>query len=163
MIPKNGMSNLALERLDSTPSLQVNESLINSHASLVSVLMHDIKKAIRNGVNVSLNRDFSNRQGNATQVLITTTGMTFIPRVDLCINQFNRIIVDEAHRQGFPVFDRAEVERRLMSRSLGHPHPILKNSVHLDKPGPAITSTSLLRLISCLIKNITDVSMQFSI
>ena len=151
MISKNGMSNAGLTKSDIKEIVQHNETLINSHASLVSVLMRDIKEAITNNiVNVSSKHDnTTKRKANITQVLVTTTGMTFIPRVDICINQFNRIILDEAHKQGFPVLDKAEIERRLVSRSLGHPKPAIKNSVHLDKPGPAIISTALLHIISC--------------
>ena len=149
MISKNGMSNIGLTKRDMKEIVQQNETLINSHASLVSVLMRDIKEAVTNGVNVSSKHDNITKKTNITQVLITTTGMTYIPRVDICINQFNRIILDEAHKQGFPVLDKAEIERRLVSRSLGHPKPAIKNSVHLDKPGPAIISTALLHIISC--------------
>lgn len=153
MIPKNGMSHLRLKKSDNAESVQVNETMINSHASLVSFLMNDIKEAVTSGIYVSPKRDsLFQRVANVTLVLVTTTGMTYIPRVDICINQFNRIILDEAHKHGFPVLDRAEIERRLLRRSLGHPRPVLKNSVHLEKPAPAITSTALLNMISCLIK-----------
>ena len=155
MIPQNGMSLLGLTIRNRTHGIKVNETLINSHASLVSVLMNDIKNAVTSVRNVSSYRENSIKQDvNVTQVIISTTGMTYIPRVDICINQFNRIILDEAHKKGFPVLDRAEIERRLVSRSLGHPTPVLKNSVHLDKPGPAITSTALLNMVSCLSKKV---------
>ena len=76
--------------------------------------------------------------------------MTFIPRVDACIAQFNRIVTDQAHVYGFPVLDKGEIERRLMRKSYGHSNPPLANEVHLAQPGPAISSTSLLSLITCL-------------
>ncbi len=61
-----------------------------------------------------------------------------------------RLVTDEAHKQGFPVLERAEIERRLMFKSLGHPKPALAHEVHLAMPGPAISSTALLHMITCL-------------
>jgi hypothetical protein len=94
-----------------------------------------------------------------TIVIISTVGLTyFIPRVDDCISRFNRIVTDEAHRRGFPVFERAEIERRLMFKSHWNPKPALVNDVHLVQPGPAISSTSLLAMITCLSNSSIDAS-----
>merc|ERR1711991_531289 len=116
--------------------------MIAAHAALIPKLMQKVKGAI-SGVQ-------SNTDNNVTHVIVSTVGMTFIPRVDICINQFNNIVTDAAHAEGFPVFERAEIERRLMRKSIGRNKPLLPNDVHLDKPGPAISSTALLAMISCL-------------
>lgn len=153
MFPNNGVSKLSLDdhHIDHE-HIQVNDTLIASHASSVPRLMKLVKLALSK---VNLNStDSSNREH--TRVIISTVGMTFIPRVDICINQFNKIVTDAAHEQGFPVFDRGEIERRLMRKSIGHNKPLLLNDVHLERPGPAITSTALLGMITCLRNNSID-------
>jgi hypothetical protein len=74
--------------------------------------------------------------------------------VHQCSWRFNRIMAHEAHKQGFVVFDREEIERRLLFKS---EHYIktrnMKPILHLDMPAPNIIATALLTLISCLRKN----------
>ena len=73
------------------------------------------------------------------------------PVMDDCIFRFNRIMAKEAHDAGFPVFEREEIERRLLFRSEHfEDFRTIKPHLHLDAPAPAIVATSLLSLISCL-------------
>ena len=71
-----------------------------------------------------------------------------------CIWRFNRMVAQEAHKQGFVVFEREEIERRLLFKSEHYdPTKVLKFALHLENPAPNIIATSLLTLISCLRKN----------
>ncbi len=57
----------------------------------------------------------------------------------------------EAHRQGFSVLEREEIERRLLFKSENYEKTAsMKNMLHLNNPAPQIVGTSLLGLISCL-------------
>jgi hypothetical protein len=58
--------------------------------------------------------------------------------------------------QGFAVFEREEIERRMLYKSEYNPkYRPLKFILHLEAPAPNIVSTSLLAMISCLTKNET--------
>ncbi len=75
-------------------------------------------------------------------------------RLDECTWRFNRVAAEAAHRQGFAVFDREELERRLLFKSeTVDSAKYMKSSLHLDAPGPQIVATALLGLISCLTKD----------
>ena len=148
----NGMSKLALERNGTLANPSVNETIIQQHAAMLPKLMRDVRASV--AARTLNSSDSSNKKH--TTVIVQTVGMTFIPRVDICINQFNRLVTNEAHKLGFPVLDRGEIERRLMYKSIGHPKPSLPAQVHLEQPGPAISSTALLTMISCLDKHSID-------
>eukprot|EP00981_Chlorochromonas_danica_P007844 scaffold1884_cov343-Ochromonas_danica.AAC.61 len=76
------------------------------------------------------------------------------PWGDSCSRIFNRLLSYQSHQFGFAVFEREEIERRLLTRSEFYiDHRTIKNSLHLDNPGPNIVGTSLLGLISCLARN----------
>jgi hypothetical protein len=76
------------------------------------------------------------------------------PRQDHCSREFNRILAKEAHRGGYTVIEREELERRMLFKSefLGD-FRVLKPNLHLESPAPNIIATSLLGLIGCLIRN----------
>lgn len=76
---------------------------------------------------------------------------------DACSRSFNRILAAQAHRFGFAVLEREEIERRLLWKSEYYPdHRTIKPNLHLENPGPNIVGTSLLGLISCLARNGTN-------
>ena len=73
---------------------------------------------------------------------------------DECIWRFNRILTHEAHKQGFAVLEREEIERRLLFKAEHYiPTRNMKPNLHLETPAPNIIATALLTLISCLKKN----------
>lgn len=75
-------------------------------------------------------------------------------RGDACSRSFNRILAFQAHRHGFVVLEREEIERRLLIKSEYYgDHRTMKPNLHLENPGPNIVGTSLLGLISCLERN----------
>jgi hypothetical protein len=106
----------------------------------------------------TLNDAFQRRGLNVTtQVIIGTSGRhgtssQHAPQVDRCVSETNRVIEREAHKYGFIVLDREEIERRLLSKTEFVPGATrMKSQTHLDPPGPQIVSTSLLTMMACII------------
>ena len=92
-----------------------------------------------------------------TQVIIVNAGRCcYAGEINMCTWRFNRIAAIEAHKQGFAVLEREEIERRLLFKSEGFEnYRPLQPKLHLEMPAPAIVATSMLGLISCLVKNET--------
>ena len=65
----------------------------------------------------------SGSEGSKTTVVIQTAGRigNSDPHADACSWRFNRILAYEAHRRGFVVLEREELERRLQYKSEYHP------------------------------------------
>lgn len=75
-------------------------------------------------------------------------------REDHCSREFNRILAKEAHKGGFVVIEREELERRLLYKSeFIADFRSIKPNLHLESPAPNIVATSLLGLIGCLQRN----------
>ena len=84
------------------------------------------------------------------------------PRHEHCSRHFNRLAAYEAHRQGFPVFYREEIERRILYKSeYWEGVRYLKPLLHLENPGPNIIGTALLSLVGCLLRNGSDFNTHF--
>lgn len=76
------------------------------------------------------------------------------PRGDACSRSFNRVLAYQAHRHGFTVLEREEIERRLLIKSEYYgDHRTMKPNLHLENPGPNVVGTSLLGLLGCLERN----------
>ncbi len=70
------------------------------------------------------------------------------PRANRCQWRLNRIAAHHAHLNGFPVFEREEIEHRLLFKSEFSPyHKPVNPHIHLDIPGPQIVSTALLAMV----------------
>jgi hypothetical protein len=126
----------------------INETMIHQHEAQIPVLMDAVKAAVE--------RPRTDGK-QPTTVIVSTAGrqMTSDPRSDHCTWKLNRIVAHEAHKRGFPVFEREELEHRLLFKS-EHAPPVnlnVKPDVHLDIPGPQIVATTLLNFISCLALN----------
>jgi hypothetical protein len=124
-----------------------NETMIQTHENNIPRLMRSIKAAVERHPTES---------GVKTMVIISTSGRPSNPdvRVDKCMWRFNRILVHEAHKHGFVVLEREEIERRLLFKSEHYfDTRNLKPQLHLENPSANIIGTSLLALISCLKKN----------
>lgn len=92
-----------------------------------------------------------------TKVIVSTTPrvLTGNPKADRCVYKLNRIIAREAHRSGFVVLEREEMEHRIMFKSEASED--LKEVIDIaEPPTNHIIATSLLSLISCLEKNGTQ-------
>ena len=95
--------------------------------------------------------------GRKSEIIFMTTGRLHNHesdeiaqfQLDKCILKFNRFVSTLAHRQGFVIFEREEVERRLLSKSS---HLMGQLGISLPKPAPEIVATSLLAMIACLQK-----------
>lgn len=126
-----------------------NHSMIQKHERDLNILMKRIREAIER----------TPSKFPRTQVIYQAPGRGGVTdaREDACSRHFNRVAVKEAHVQGFPVFEREEIERRLLFKSEYYTeHRTIKNNLHLDGPGPNIVATSLLALISCLSRNSSE-------
>ena len=73
--------------------------------------------------------------------------MNMYVQYDECTWKFNRAVAREAHRVGFTVLEREEIERRYLFKMNSN------YAMHLNAPAPQIVGTSLLSLISCLARN----------
>ena len=81
--------------------------------------------------------------------------------IDQCSWRFNRMLAHEAHKQGFAVLEREEIERRLLFKAEHYvPTRNMKPNLHLENPSPNIVATALLTLISCLKKNESSTFIQ---
>lgn len=74
---------------------------------------------------------------------------------DECVWRFNAHARRTAHRLGFAVLEREEIERRLLYASQNHEKRVprsefLRFKMHLEAPAPQIVSTALLHLATCL-------------
>jgi len=126
----------------------LNQTLIEKHEKDLPKLMTGIREAIER----------PNARGTKTQVILVTGGRIGNPdhALDQCSWRFNRVAAREAHAQGFSVFEREEIERRLLFKSEHYvAHRTMKPQLHLENPAPQIIATALLGLISCLRKNET--------
>ena len=117
----------------------VNDSLVNTHIDSIKNLMTAIRTAIDRP---SIKR--------TKAVVIVTSGAMGVTNMDECILRVNRVAADEAHKHGFAVLERGEIERRLMYKSRGSASPFMKTDMHLDQPAQSVISTCLLKLITCL-------------
>ncbi len=126
----------------------VNETMILQHETQIPILFDAVKTAV--------NRPRGDSKPQTT-VIISTAGrlLTKDPRSDHCTWRFNRIAAHEAHKHGFTVFEREELEHRFLFKSEHAPAELVsvQPDVHLDIPGPQIIATALLNMISCLALN----------
>ena len=124
----------------------MNRTTLDRHLAGIPVLMQSVRRAI--------NAAHKATDGKATtQVIVVTSGATYSnngTRMDDCIARFNRLMESEAHKAGFAVLERGEIERRLMFKSLQAETPLLTPLMHLPQPAQNIVSTCLLSLIQCL-------------
>ena len=78
-------------------------------------------------------------------------------RQDHCTRSFNRLLAKEAHKGGYTVIEREELERRYLYKSeFFADFRSVKPNLHLEAPAPNIIATSLLGLIGCLQRNGTE-------
>ena len=119
-----------------------NDTMIELHIASIPKLMKSIRSAIdRPGLN------------RTKSVIIVTSGASgFINSqlINNCIVRVNRATTEEAHKYGFAVLDRGEIERRLMHKSLGSANPLVKIDTHLGQPAQSIVATCLLKILTCL-------------
>lgn len=117
----------------------VNNTLIERHINDIPKLMAAIRSAVD--------------RANNTLVVIVTSGGTLVENsasMDECIVRINRVAADSAHKHGFAVLERGEIERRLMYKSLKAHNPPIVPDTHLQVPAQNIIATCLLTLLNCL-------------
>jgi hypothetical protein len=133
-----------------------NATTVKRHEDEVPLLMTAVHGAIQRHKTI---------YGKQTMVIVSTGGRGEYGNVKMseCSWRFNRILAHEAHKRGFVVLEREEIERRLLFRS---EHYVTTRSIkpvlHLENPASNIIATSLLVLISCLRKNETSQVLQAS-
>ena len=132
-------------------NVQTNQSMIDRHEADVEILMQEITKAL-DRANKFAAPKYNNRR---TMVIFVTAGRIhnrpIEPHMDACVYKFNRVLAHGAHKYGFAVFEREEIERRLLYKSEHwEGRKTIVPNLHLPAPAPALVATSLLSLISCL-------------
>ncbi|KAJ1431794.1 hypothetical protein B484DRAFT_39500 [Ochromonadaceae sp. CCMP2298] len=129
-----------------------NHTMIQQHKDDLSVLMGAIRKAV--------DRPSPTRTTVIIQLAGRMGGAATEP--DECTRQFNRVAAFEAHRAGFAVLEREEIERRLLYKSeYWDGVSLIKSILHLENPASNIVGTSLLSLVGCLERNGSDFNKQF--
>ena len=121
----------------------IDNDFIRNHTAKIRSLMQSIRQAI--------DRPVVNRTNT---VIVVTSGAAYFPgdssSIDRCIYRINRVTSHEAHKQGFAVLERGEIERRIMYKSLYAEDPLLTPDAHLAQPVQNIVATCLLRMMTCL-------------
>ena len=115
-------------------------------------------KSLFDGVSAAIGRP----AGAAEPAQRTTVIVSTAPRIaganhatDTCVYRANRILAREAHRHGFVVLEREEMEHRLMFKQGASDD--LKELIPMSEPPTHhIVATSLLSLIGCLARNGTE-------
>ena len=141
----------------SLTELQHSEQTFETHVAEVDKLLDSIKTAVTRSTEQS-NSHQQQQQQKGTTVIISTASRTAIgnPHADFCTWKLNRIIARAAHRRGFIVFEREEIEHRLLFKTEASED--LYSAGVLDKaaepPMAHIVSTSLLSMLTCLNSNV---------
>lgn len=132
----------------------MNISMIQKHSHDIVPLMEAVKSAV----------DRTPKDLPRTAVIFQLPGRAGNTDMngDACSRSFNRVLAYQAHRFGFSVLEREEIERRLLIKSEYYgDHRTMKPNLHLENPAPNIVGTSLLGLISCLARNGSNEHNQF--
>lgn len=119
---------------------EINKTMIDKHS-------RDIEKLVQSVYNATKRTNFS------TSVVFVTSGATLVENsanMDECILKINRVVSNAAHKLGFPVLERGEIERRLLFKSFMSEKPFLLPDTHLPQPAQNIVATCLLKLLNCL-------------
>lgn len=124
-----------------------NSSMIKKHEDDIPLFMALVNESIHRPFEVLEN----NPQGKS-MVIFVLAGRSGNPGVeyDRCTWRFNRLVAKWAHKFGFAVLEREEIERRFLFKSEYAEVKNTKFALHLDHPGPQIVGTALLTLITCL-------------
>lgn len=131
-----------------------NNTMIENHKRDLKTLMKAVRTAI----------DRTPPSIPRTTVIIQLAGRAggAEPKRDHCSRTMNRVAAYEAHQQGFVVFEREEIERRLLYKSEYYDGvSFIKPLLHLEAPGANIVGTSLLALVACLKRNGTDYNKKY--
>lgn len=127
----------------------INQTMIDTHERDLKTLMQAVRAAV-------------DRSKQPTTVIIQTAGRmgNSDDRGDHCTWRFNRVAAHEAHLQGFVVYEREEIERRLLFKSEYYAgFRSIKPNLHIEAPSPQIVGTGLLALVACLRRNGTQYNL----
>jgi len=132
--------------------LQHSESLFEEHKVQINTLFSAIKQALSRSTS-------SATPGKKTTVIISTAPRSRVRNVQAehCTYKMNRIVALAAHMQGFPVFEREEMEHRINFKSETS-DDLLPLGVLDDAPPPTaqILATSLLSMLKCLTSDVVE-------
>jgi hypothetical protein len=141
---------------------EANKTMIKKNIDDFELLMMSVRGAI--------NRRFEHdkekgRPRPVTRVVVVTSGATYTEaegseRMEHCILRMNRAAARAAHKYGFAVLERGEIERRFMYKSLGTSNPLLAPDMHLAQPVQNIIATCLLNILTCLSANATQMGVK---
>jgi hypothetical protein len=117
--------------------------MIDTHIADIPRLMAAVRMAIERPTS-------ANRTSMVVVLTSGATGMANSSSIDECILKMNRAVADAAHKQGFAVLERGEIERRLMYKSIQAQRPYLTVEMHLPQPVQNVIATCLLKVLTCL-------------
>jgi hypothetical protein len=126
-----------------------NYTMLDNHINDIKLLMAGVRQAVD---------EHHLRTGQPKTIVIIVNGgrPSYGPEVSDCSWKFGRVATLEAHKHGFVVLERQEMERRLLYRSEhNEQYRNLKPILHLEMPAQSIIATALAGLISCVMKNTT--------
>ncbi len=116
-----------------------NETMYKAHVKGLDKLFKTTREAV--------NRRADDGDGKPpTMVVVVTSGSVVLsPDADKCVLRFNHEAVKLAHKYGFAVLHRGEIERRLLYNDV-----LVATDMHLPMPAQTIVATSMLNLFTCL-------------
>lgn len=120
-----------------------NDTLIDNHKREIPIMMNSIKTAINRTPPELLK----------TKVIIQLPGRGSYgnSRYMKCQRNFNRILTKYAHEAGFLIYDREEIERRLLFKSeFNLERKFMNPNMHMAQPCSQISGTAVLGIINCL-------------
>ena len=138
----------------SLTELQHSEQTFETHVAEIDKLLDSIKTAVTRSTEQSNSQQ---QQQKGTTVIISTASRTAMgnPHADFCTWKLNRIIARAAHRRGFIVFEREEIEHRLLFKTEASEDLFSAGVLEKVEPPMAhIVSTSLLSMLTCLNSNV---------
>lgn len=125
---------------------EFNQTMYDAHVRQLDTLYAKTREAV--------NRRSESGKEPATKVVVLTSGAVYkthgTTSLDECILRFNRKSTDLAHKYGFAVLDRGEIERRFMYKSLYSDNAFIQEDMHLPMPAQTIIATCLLNMFTCL-------------
>lgn len=130
--------------------LHLEEQVIKDHHSQIDALFGAIKEAVERPTAAG------SKTAGRTTVIVSLPGRVNLlnRKAERCVWQFNRIIAQAAHKKGFVVFEREEIEHRIGFKVESSED--LRDISVLDAaeaPTSHIVATALLSMISCLARD----------
>lgn len=123
-----------------------NITLPQHHKDSIDFLFRDLTQALHRTPSIL----------PKTKVIIELAGRSAYanPQIIKCQRNLNRYLARKAHQHGFIIFDREEIERRLVFKSeFNNERKLIATTMHLNPPASHIIATGILSIIQCLYRH----------